>query len=144
MTPTAQALAEVVALAELATPGPWRWSENGNIVPEPYTDVEIAAVYTERDDDLAPANAELIIAAVNFIRTHGPALLAQLGGGREVCEWECDEDDYSWASSCGEKYCFTEGGPEDNGHKFCHGCGHELKIAAPTEPAQAGRDGGCD
>jgi hypothetical protein len=53
-------------LAAKATPGGWRWSDNGNIVPHAYPhaewDFEIAAVYSERDDDDAPANAEYILA----------------------------------------------------------------------------------
>lgn len=66
-------LARVMALLEKATPGVWRWSVNGNIVPEVYSnDCEIAAVYSEHDDDREPANAAAIRAAVNFLRQHGP------------------------------------------------------------------------
>ncbi len=72
----AQDLADVLALAERATPGDWRWSDNGNIVPTLYTaDCEVAAVYTDDDATGAP-NAPAIIAAMNFLRTHGPALAA--------------------------------------------------------------------
>jgi hypothetical protein len=73
-------LAEVVRLSERATPGPWTWSENGNILghmPNGYdSSLEVGAIYTERDDDKAPANAEAIIAAVNFLRTHHAELEA--------------------------------------------------------------------
>jgi hypothetical protein len=65
-------LGEVERLRELlakATPGEWRWSTNGNIVPTPYTDTEIAAVYSEHDDDTEPANAAAIIAAIAFLRS---------------------------------------------------------------------------
>jgi hypothetical protein len=72
-------LREVMGLLGRATPGPWEWSVNGNIVPIPYGDTEIAAVYSEHDDDRAPANAEAIIAAVAFLRQHGPALLEMMG-----------------------------------------------------------------
>jgi hypothetical protein len=67
----------VVDLLNAATPGEWRWSANGNIMAPGNRDVdEICAVYTERDDDLAPRNAEAIIAAVNFLRKQGASLLS--------------------------------------------------------------------
>lgn len=61
---------------ERATPGRWRWSENGNIVPEVYADdCEIAAVYgDDPTDQTPPYNAIAIMASVNFIREHGQAL----------------------------------------------------------------------
>lgn len=66
-------LARAMELLEKATPGPWRWSVNGNIVPEVYSaNCEIAAVYSEHDDDREPANAAAIRAAVNFLRFYGP------------------------------------------------------------------------
>jgi hypothetical protein len=78
-------LARVVELLNAATPGEWRWSANGNIMAPGNRDVdEICAVYTERDDDLAPRNAEAIIAAVNFLRKHGASLLSSRGGGGEA------------------------------------------------------------
>lgn len=47
------------------------------------------------------------------------------GGG--VCVWTPHPDhDYipqTWDSECGETWSFTEGGPEDNNFRFCHGCG---------------------
>ena len=77
--PLAGALEACLALLGKATPGEWRWSPNGNIVPAHYTDdCEIAAVYTEHSDDSEPANAAAIISAVNLLRDHGPALLAAL------------------------------------------------------------------
>ena len=70
-------LEKAVELVAKATPGPWRWSENGNLMATGDRDVdEICAVYTERDDDAEPKNAAAIRAAVNFIRDHGPAILA--------------------------------------------------------------------
>lgn len=67
----------VMTLLDGATPGPWMWSDNGNIIPEAYSqDCEIAAVYTNREDDAAPVNASAIIAAVNWLRKHGRTLRA--------------------------------------------------------------------
>jgi hypothetical protein len=58
-----------------ATPGPWHWSENGNIYGGPegrYADVdEVAAIYTNDEATGAP-NAPLIIEVINAL----PNLLA--------------------------------------------------------------------
>ena len=61
--------------------------------------------------------------------------------GRETCAWQKDSDEWEgdqWDSACGEKYVFVEGGPADNGHKFCHGCGKPLVVIgdAAMESAQ--------
>lgn len=60
----------IEGLLAKATPGEWRWSENGNIYGGPegrYADVdEVAAVYTDDEATGAP-NAPLIIAAVNAL-----------------------------------------------------------------------------
>lgn len=57
---------ELRGLLAKATPGPWAWSENGNILghmPNGYDETrEVGAIYTERDDDLPPINAELVLA----------------------------------------------------------------------------------
>lgn len=84
--PIAKDLGEVARLLEKATSGEWRWSINGNIVPEPYTDTEIAAVYSEHDDDTMPANAAAIIAAVQFLRTHSEEIAGALACAREYDE----------------------------------------------------------
>jgi hypothetical protein len=75
-TPLVQ-ITELIELGKKATQGNWRWSENGNIVtdkPNRGCDAEIAAVYTERDDDDAPANAEFIVALVQWFRSNAEAL----------------------------------------------------------------------
>jgi len=42
------------------------------------------------------------------------------------CEWLEDELDGYWTTACGEMHCFTDGGPEDNHHRFCPYCGKPL------------------
>ena len=73
MTDLDRDLAELLLLLSVATEGPWRWSENGNILghmPDGYDETrEVGAIYTDDDETGAP-NAPAIIRAVNFIRTH--------------------------------------------------------------------------
>jgi hypothetical protein len=52
---------------------------------------------------------------------------------RDYCRWTYDEHDYKWDSACGEAWQFTDGGPEDNGVKFCQGCGKPVVLPPTTE-----------
>lgn len=66
------------------------------------------------------------------------AATALMRGQSDACAWQKDDDEWEgahWDSACGEKYFFVEGGPSDNGHKFCHGCGKPLHIIEPKGPA---------
>ena len=53
------------------------------------------------------------------------------------CFWE--QDGEMWTSSCGANYQFTDGGPAENDHQYCHLCGCPIEIAvdviAQDEPA---------
>ena len=42
------------------------------------------------------------------------------------CVWTEDEDG-NYETDCGQMFCFIEGGPTDNGMKFCCYCGKPLK-----------------
>jgi hypothetical protein len=66
----------------------------------------------------------------------------------KTCEWKYEPDNYEypqdgdefWNTGCGHAYRFTEGGPEENGIKFCMYCGGKIKLpsqAKPTEQAHA-------
>lgn len=75
------------------------------------------------------------------------ALAQQVGAvGGEVCTWTCTDHPYegvTWDSTCGVKYCFTEDGPEENGHKFCHSCGKPMSVLniASSAPGGGGEGG---
>lgn len=47
---------------------------------------------------------------------------------RPTCAWTYDDSTSSWDSACGEKWQFIDGGPEENGVKFCHGCGRPVRV----------------
>lgn len=65
------------------------------------------------------------------------AMLAQpVSGGYKLasgCQWTYDEMDFKWDSSCGESWQFIDGGPSENGVKFCQGCGKPVLLAAEPE-----------
>lgn len=49
------------------------------------------------------------------------------------CEWTYDEHDYKWDSACGEAWMFCDGGPTENGVRFCQSCGKPVLLAAAPE-----------
>ena len=57
------------------------------------------------------------------------------GGGS--CEWAEDADGSAWETSCHNRFLLNDGGPTDNGLKFCPFCGKALvELDGWT-------DGGC-
>ena len=42
------------------------------------------------------------------------------------CEWEEDADGSAWETSCRNRFLLNDGGPVDNGLKFCPFCGKEV------------------
>jgi hypothetical protein len=51
----------------------------------------------------------------------------------EPCEWKEDEDGIWW-TACGNAYEYINGGPAENGQKFCGYCGKPLKEVEYKEP----------
>jgi len=53
------------------------------------------------------------------------------------CKWTMDDStfDYEefWETECGNEFCFIEGGPEDNGMKYCPYCGKLIKTVYEGE-----------
>ena len=43
------------------------------------------------------------------------------------CAWTESPEGY-WSTSCGRSWTFIEGGPEENGVRYCHGCGKPVRI----------------
>lgn len=83
-------LGEVLRLGELATPGEWQRSGIRSPSPSykghaigPDGNTVVVIPYDERHHTECLATADLLCAAVNFIRTHGPALLAQMEDNQE-------------------------------------------------------------
>lgn len=47
-----------------------------------------------------------------------------------ACRWKQDAEGSEWDTDCGLSWSFEDGGPTENGGKFCIGCGKPL-IAVP-------------
>lgn len=46
------------------------------------------------------------------------------------CLWSYDSQEYSWSGKCGTSWTFFDDGPEENGVKFCHGCGKPVSTTS--------------
>ena len=60
------------------------------------------------------------------------ALRAEQDGRADKCIWRYDESDCYWSGTCGEDWCFTDGGPEENRVRFCQGCGRPVVLEQST------------
>lgn len=53
---------------------------------------------------------------------------AWAGEPRHACDW-CVDDDGVWYTGCGHAWQFEDGGPTENGAKWCAYCGGRLSEA---------------
>lgn len=44
-----------------------------------------------------------------------------------ICNWY-ENSDGNWDTACGELFCFLDGGPVENGMRFCPYCGNKLQA----------------
>lgn len=65
--------------------------------------------------------------SVRVQTAHIYTVMWQAAPDSEPCQWAYDDIDDAWDTACGNKFCFTDSGPKENGYLFCPGCGHELK-----------------
>lgn len=48
-----------------------------------------------------------------------------------ACLWAEDEDG-NWWTACNNGFVFTDGGPTENGMRFCCYCGRDLQVETET------------
>ena len=46
----------------------------------------------------------------------------------DVCEWEYNDTEYYWESSCDHLHIFMSDGPKENEYEFCPYCGKKIKV----------------
>ena len=49
----------------------------------------------------------------------------------DVCTWELDHGDFGWGGTCNIYWAFEDGGPKENGVKFCPRCGRPCVVVEP-------------
>lgn len=73
-------------------------------------------------------------AVVMLSRPPTPPAASRVPGG---CEWAYDDDGYKWEADCGTVWHFIDDGPNENGLKFCPGCGKPVVLAAAPSKEDA-------
>ena len=48
----------------------------------------------------------------------------------DSCTWTFSNYDDHWSGTCGVEWIFPDGGPEENGVKFCPKCGKSVAVSA--------------
>lgn len=51
-----------------------------------------------------------------------------------MCQWFQEHDEGVWWTDCGNAFVFEDGGPIQNGFKFCGYCGKQLEENKEHEP----------
>ena len=67
---------------------------------------------------------------------------AWLAEHQKTCLWTEDEDG-NWHTTCGEMHTFFDGGPSENGHRFCPYCGKKLVEKKYEESHEKDDDENC-
>lgn len=52
------------------------------------------------------------------------------------CVWTHDGREDAWDTGCGQKFQFNDGGPRENGFRFCCYCGACLPMSGRPEPSK--------
>ena len=61
---------------------------------------------------------------------------AERRGEGPSCLWTLDDIDAAWDTGCGNRHVFTDGGPAENGQRFCGYCGRPLcEVTRGEDPA---------
>lgn len=54
----------------------------------------------------------------------------------DTCVWTLDEDDVSTCSNCDMQLVWEDyGNPQENGYKFCPGCGAKIETFVVKKPS---------
>lgn len=71
------------------------------------------------DEHSCKVNRRDLLTLVNAIRNVQPQ-----------CTWTFSNYDDHWSGTCGVEWIFPDGGPEENGVKFCPKCGNNVAVSA--------------
>lgn len=53
---------------------------------------------------------------------------------KTACSWgRADDETDTWEGACGVVWQFNEGGPKENGVRFCFRCGGKVQIERPAD-----------
>lgn len=97
--------------------------------PKP-VDLSVKAIVRWLEDD-GWTTGNLMIMADSFKRLHAHLTAQAAPQVVGSCGWSQDEWSESWSAGCGCEWVFPDGGPAENGMKFCPSCGKPVSLPAP-------------
>lgn len=106
-------IAEIVALSQ---PAPLVPSDVLNHLEHEANHV---TAWHHMDEHSCKVNRRDLLTLVNAIRNVQPQ-----------CTWTFSNYDDHWSGTCGVEWIFPDGGPEENGVKFCPKCGKSVAFSA--------------
>lgn len=77
-------------------------------------------------DDIVSC-ADVVDSGKQDARALAKKLVQTVRATRGACVWN-EDDDGTWESTCGQSWQFIEGGPGENGVRYCHACGKAVKA----------------
>ena len=81
-------------------------------------------VFRHLNSEVEYIRADLHQAEVDALHAECDRLTAMMEP-TSSCGWKQDQDG-NWWTSCGKGFTFVDGGPVENGFKFCPYCGGEI------------------
>jgi len=83
---------------------------------------------SEEDKIIFDDKSETVSSLLNRADT---LLINQSSVKGDVCTWELDHEDFAWGGTCNIYWTFEDGGPKENGVKFCPRCGRPCVVVEP-------------
>ena len=115
----------------------------GNLIVRELAAFRLAAMDSE-PAPVVPDGIERVATTLEYIGNFaGAAIIRQLAANQQQnapqnipeiipdsCTWTFSNYDDHWSGTCGVEWIFPDGGPEENGVKFCPKCGKSVAVSA--------------
>lgn len=105
------------------------WWSAFNVISEQPTAYDIDNVVEKLEENARTVNVigyGTIYEAIN--KDVAIEIVKQGGVDDDVCEWEYNDSEYYFESSCKHLHIFMSDGPKENEYRFCPYCGKKIKI----------------
>jgi hypothetical protein len=96
----------------------------------------IATLKSEATSTRGVWKRRLLLEQLKLLTTYSDELDAALSAMKEDCAWRLEDGEF-YVSACGkvDGFQFNDGGPHENGVRFCFGCGKPLP-SPPRTPVE--------
>lgn len=112
---------------------------NSPVIPDDWTGndkANAALMMLDRIETVDPVDDDRIDGIKRIVRELAAATQPQNAPQNipeiipDSCTWTFSNYDDHWSGTCGVEWIFPDGGPEENGVKFCPKCGKSVAVSA--------------